>query len=29
VLAGVIALAIATAAIWEMVVGAKWIVGLW
>ena len=29
VLAGVIVLAIATAAIWQMVVGTKWIVGLW
>ena len=28
-LAGAIVLAVATAAIWQMVVGAKWIVDLW
>jgi len=28
-LAAVIVLAVATAAIWQMVVGAKWIVDLW
>jgi hypothetical protein len=28
-LAGVIVLAVAAAAVWEMVVGAKWIIDLW
>jgi len=28
-LAAVIVLAVATAAVWEMVVGAKWIINLW
>ena len=28
-LAAVIVLAVATAAVWQMVVGAKWITGLW